>query len=74
MDNSGAMPQTFWTNFDKSTLPNHEGLNFGVDVNQGILDTFALIWEPVSVGGNTPPKGGEATCLILSIDETVLKP
>jgi T-complex protein 1 subunit eta len=51
-------------------------LNFGVDVNSGgILDTFAnFIWEPALVKCNAIAAACEATCLILSIDETVRNP
>ena len=60
----------------KHAAPNHEGLNFGVDVNSGgILDTFAhFIWEPALVKCNAIAAACEATCLILSIDETVRNP
>jgi len=53
-----------------------DGANFGVDVNTGgICDTFErFIWEPSLVKINALNAATEATCLILSIDETVRNP
>jgi len=60
----------------KHALGNGEGVNFGVDVNTGgIMDTYeAFIWEPSLVKINAIGAACEATCLILSIDETVRNP
>ncbi|KAN0045132.1 hypothetical protein ACTA71_006660 [Dictyostelium dimigraforme] len=46
---------------------------FGVDiVNEGICDTYeSAIWEPSLVKLNSIVAATEATCLILSVDETV---
>lgn len=51
------------------------GKNFGVDVNDdevGICNTFdKFIWEPLLVKKNYISSATEASCLILSIDETI---
>jgi len=46
---------------------------FGVDiVNEGICDTYkSAVWEPALVKLNSIVAATEATCLILSVDETV---
>ncbi|KYQ92492.1 chaperonin containing TCP1 eta subunit [Tieghemostelium lacteum] len=46
---------------------------FGVDiVNEGICDTYQSgVWEPTLVKLNSVVAATEATCLILSVDETV---
>jgi len=46
---------------------------FGVDIaNDGICDTFeSFVWEPTLVRLNCFEAATEATCLILSVDETV---
>jgi T-complex protein 1 subunit eta len=53
-----------------------DGANFGVDVNEGgICDTYErFIWEPSMVKINALNAATEATCMILSIDETVRNP
>jgi len=53
-----------------------DGANFGVDVNGGgICDTHErFIWEPSLVKINALNAATEATCLILSVDETVRNP
>ena len=60
----------------KHALAGSEGANFGVDVNTGgVLDAYeAFIWEPALVKINAIGAACEATCLILSIDETVRNP
>jgi T-complex protein 1 subunit eta len=60
----------------KHAGPSTDGANYGVDVNTGgICDTFAkFIWEPSMVKINALNAATEATCLILSIDETVRNP
>ena len=60
----------------KHALPTGEGVNFGLDVNTGgIIDTYAkFIWEPSLVKINAISAACEATCLVLSIDETVRNP
>ncbi|KAF2076391.1 hypothetical protein CYY_002296 [Polysphondylium violaceum] len=46
---------------------------FGVDIlNEGICDTYqSAVWEPSLVKLNSIVAATEATCLILSVDETV---
>ncbi|EGG16570.1 chaperonin containing TCP1 eta subunit [Cavenderia fasciculata] len=46
---------------------------FGVDIaNEGICDTYqSAVWEPTLVKLNSITAATEATCLILSVDETV---
>lgn len=47
----------------------------GVDVNEGICDTYlAGVWEPAANKLNSLAAATEAACLILSIDETVRNP
>jgi|TARA_B100001142_G_scaffold291706_1_gene310070 T-complex protein 1 subunit eta len=52
------------------------GANYGLNVNDGgIMDTYeAFIWEPALVKINAISAACEATCLVLSIDETVKNP
>jgi len=49
---------------------------FGVDVlNEDIADNFeACVWEPAIVKINAITAASEATCLLLSVDETVKNP
>ena len=48
---------------------------FGVDLNEGICDTFnSGVWEPAANKMNSLAAATEAACLILSIDETVRNP
>lgn len=49
---------------------------FGVDVmNEDIADNFiACVWEPALVKINALTAASEATCLILSVDETIKSP
>jgi len=49
---------------------------FGVDVmNEDIADNFeACVWEPSIVKSNAIIAASEATCLLLSVDETVKNP
>jgi len=49
---------------------------FGVDVmNEDITDNFeACVWEPSIVKSNAIIAASEATCLLLSVDETVKNP
>jgi len=60
----------------KHALGDGSGVNFGVDVNTGgVIDAYeAFIWEPALVKINAIGAACEATCLILSIDETVRNP
>lgn len=53
-----------------------EGVWFGVDVmNEDIADNFeACVWEPAIVKSNAITAASEATCLLLSVDETVKNP
>jgi len=46
---------------------------FGIDIlNEGICDTFeSFVWEPTLIKTNSFTAATEATCLILSVDETV---
>lgn len=52
------------------------GIWYGVDVmNEDISDNFeACVWEPALVKTNAITAATEATCLILSVDETVKNP
>lgn len=49
---------------------------YGVDVmNEDITDNFeACIWEPAIVKCNALLAAVEATCLLLSVDETIKNP
>lgn len=60
----------------KHSLPDGSGKNFGVDVNTGgVVDTYnAFIWEPALVKINAISSAMEASCLVLSVDETVRNP
>jgi len=53
-----------------------DGVWFGVDVmNEDIADNFeACVWEPAIVKSNAITAASEATCLLLSVDETVKNP
>merc|ERR1719309_1721930 len=53
-----------------------DGLWYGVDVlNEDIADNFAAcVWEPAIVKANAITAASEATCLLLSVDETVKNP
>jgi len=53
-----------------------EGVWYGVDVlNEDIADNFeACVWEPAIVKANAITAASEATCLLLSVDETVKNP
>ncbi|XP_074642249.1 T-complex protein 1 subunit eta-like [Tubulanus polymorphus] len=52
------------------------GIWYGVDVNnEDIADNFvACVWEPAVVKINAITAASEATCLILSVDETIKNP
>lgn len=52
------------------------GLWYGVDVlNEDIADNYeAFVWEPSVVKINAITAAAEATCLILSVDETIRNP
>ena len=52
------------------------GLWYGVDIlNEDIADNFeAFVWEPSVVKINAITAAAEATCLILSVDETIRNP
>merc|ERR1712215_249177 len=53
-----------------------DGLWFGVDIlNEDIADNYAAcVWEPAIVKANAITAASEATCLLLSVDETVKNP
>merc|ERR1719427_1984364 len=53
-----------------------DGLWYGVDVlNEDIADNYAAcVWEPAIVKANAITAASEATCLLLSVDETVKNP
>jgi len=52
-----------------------EGKWMGVDINEGICNTFESgVWEPAANKMNSLAAATEAACLILSIDETVRNP
>eukprot|EP00088_Acartia_fossae_P013633 TRINITY_DN171_c0_g1_i2.p1 TRINITY_DN171_c0_g1~~TRINITY_DN171_c0_g1_i2.p1 ORF type:complete len:548 (-),score=212.66 TRINITY_DN171_c0_g1_i2:230-1873(-) len=53
-----------------------DGVWWGVDINnEGIADNFeACVWEPTIVKSNAIVAASEATCLLLSVDETVKNP
>lgn len=74
-DNSG-LDATDVLNKLRQKHAGDDGANFGVDVNGGgICDTHdGFIWEPSLVKINALNAATEATCLILSIDETVRNP
>ncbi|XP_048827242.1 T-complex protein 1 subunit eta [Brienomyrus brachyistius] len=52
------------------------GMWYGVDVNnEDIADNFhACVWEPAAVRINALTAASEATCLILSVDQTIKNP
>ncbi|GAB4845277.1 T-complex protein 1 subunit eta [Ancistrocladus abbreviatus] len=60
----------------KHALPSGEGANYGVDIDTGgIADSFAnFVWEPAVVKINAINAATEASCLVLSVDETVKNP
>lgn len=49
---------------------------YGVDIaKEHIADNFeACVWEPSIIKLNALQAAGEATCLILSVDETIKSP
>jgi len=53
-----------------------DGLWYGVDINnEDIADNYAAcVWEPAIVKKNAITAASEATCLLLSVDETVKNP
>jgi len=53
-----------------------DGIWWGVDINnENIADNFeACVWEPSIVKSNAIIAASEATCLLLSVDETVKNP
>lgn len=53
-----------------------DGIWWGVDImNEDIADNFeACVWEPTIVKSNAIIAASEATCLLLSVDETVKNP
>jgi len=55
----------------------NEQVNYGVGINseEGICDAYEeFIWEPLMVKVNALAAATEATCTILSIDETITNP
>jgi len=71
-DNAG-MDSTDILNKLRQRHAQANGKWFGVDIaNEGICDTFeTFVWEPTLVRLNCFEAATEATCLILSVDETV---
>jgi len=80
-----AFKKTFsYAGFDATNILNklrqkhaqNGGLWYGVDViNEDIADNFsACVWEPSIVKINAITAASEATCLLLSVDETVKNP
>lgn len=60
---------------EHATSSGTAGRWMGVDVNEGICDTYlAGVWEPAANKLNSLAAATEAACLILSIDETVRNP
>ena len=55
------------------SLDTEGGERFGIDIeNESITDTYdSFVWEPLLVKRNAIAAASEATCLILSIDETI---
>ena len=53
-----------------------DGQWYGVDINtEDIADNYeACVWEPSIVKINALTAASEATCLILSVDETIKNP
>merc|ERR1712226_636795 len=53
-----------------------DGIWYGVDIlNEDIADNYAAcVWEPSIVKANAITAASEATCLLLSVDETVKNP
>jgi len=53
-----------------------DGTWYGVDIlNEDIADNYAAcVWEPAIVKANAITAASEATCLLLSVDETVKNP
>jgi len=53
-----------------------DGIWYGVDImNEDIADNYAAcVWEPAIVKANAITAASEATCLLLSVDETVKNP
>lgn len=66
---SKSVNDQLWTLFQGSCW-------YGVDVmNEDITDNYvACVWEPSIVKINAITAASEATCLILSVDETVKNP
>nr|GEV65840.1 T-complex protein 1 subunit eta [Tanacetum cinerariifolium] len=73
--NIAGKSQLFINAFAKA-LEVGEGALYGVDINTGgICDSFAnFVWEPAVVKINAINAVTEASCLILSVDETVKNP
>jgi T-complex protein 1 subunit eta len=53
-----------------------EGYNFGVNVFEGgICNTYnSYVWEPAMLKANVLSAAAEATCMVLSVDQTVKNP
>lgn len=53
-----------------------EGIWYGVDVlNSQVADLYkAFVWEPEAVRVNVISAATEATCTILSVDQTIRNP
>ena len=60
----------------KHATGGQDGMWFGIDMKtEGITDTLkSFVWEPASSKINSIGSAVEATCLILSVDETVRNP
>lgn len=78
-DNAGFDSIDVLSALRKKHASNHEkedGTWYGVNINTGgICDTFETgVWEPRDNKCNSLVAATEATCIILSIDETVVNP
>jgi len=80
-----AIPRQLCDNagFDATNILNklrqkhaHDGTWYGVDINnEDIADNFeACVWEPAVMKINALTAALEATCLVLSVDETIKNP
>lgn len=75
-DNAGYDSTDILSALRRKHTMEEDGCWFGVDIqNGGICDTFELgVWEPSDNKVNSLAAASEASCVILSIDETVRNP
>lgn len=75
-DNAGYDSTDVLSALRRKHYQDADGKWFGVDIiNGGICDTFDLgVWEPCDNKINSLSAAAEASCVILSIDETVRNP